>query len=281
MKISSLIHQGINALQNSSDTPRLDTEYMLMALLNLKRVDLIVDSNREIDQKTINTFHQMIEARQAGKPLSYIIGSEEFMGLTFEVNENVLIPRDDTEVLVEKIIELYKTKNNLNILDIGTGSGAIAIALAKFLHVNHVIAVDKYNEALTIARQNAKTNDVINKIKFIQSDLFEALDDYTNYFDIIVSNPPYIPKNDILDLQVEIKEHEPMTALDGGVDGLDFYRQIVQQADTFLKAKGLLAFEIGYNQAADVQQLMAQAFEDIQVIKDLSGLDRVVLGFKK
>jgi release factor glutamine methyltransferase len=281
MKISSLIHQGINALQNSSDTPRLDAEYMLMALLNLKRVDLIVDSNREVDQKTINTFHQMIEARQAGKPLSYIIGTEEFMGLTFEVNENVLIPRDDTEVLVEKIIELYKAKDDLNILDIGTGSGAIAIALAAYLNVNQVIAVDKYQEALKVAQQNAKNNKVFNKMQLIQSDLFDALDEYKDYFDIIVSNPPYIPKNDILDLQVEIKEHEPMTALDGGADGLTFYRQIVQQAGEFLKAKGLLAFEIGYDQGEDVKQLMTQGFQNIQVIKDLSGLDRVVLGFKK
>lgn len=279
MKINSLINEGEESLKDISDVPRREAEYILMDLLNLKKIDLIIDHDKEIDEQIIELFNRKIEERKSGKPLSYILGSEEFMGLTFNVNENVLIPRDDTEILVEKIIELNQEKKDLKILDLGTGSGAIAIALAKYLDVTKVVAVDKYNEALTVAKENAKINEVSDQIEFIQSDLFEKLIRYKHTFDIIVSNPPYIPKKDIPALQVEIKAHEPITALDGGDDGLDFYRRIIQSSKHFLKANGLLAFEIGYDQAKDVCQLMQKEFKEIEVIKDLSGLDRVVLGF--
>lgn len=206
-------------------------------------------------------------------PLGYIFNETEFFGRKFYVDKNVLIPRLDTEVLIEKIINDIKCLGFLpSVLDIGTGSGAIAITVKKETDAK-VTAADISPEALSVAKQNAKQNDA--DIIFVQSDLFEKLSD--RKFDIIVSNPPYIESGVIVGLSPEISEHEPILALDGGVDGLDFYRKIIMQAKEYLNKNGRIYFEIGYNQAEAVSKLLEVDFEQIEVLKDYEGNDRVVL----
>ena len=213
-------------------------------------------------------FMKIINKRASGIPYAYIVGHKEFMKLDFEVNKNVLIPREDTEILVQEVINLNKKK----ILDMCTGSGCIAISLAKYIENSIVDAVDVSKKALTIAKLNAKKNNVC--INFIESNLFTEVDDQ---YEIIVSNPPYIKTEDLKDLQVEVK-NEPMKALDGGKTGLYFYKKIIKDAKKYLKLNGVLALEIGYDQAEEVTDLLKEnGYNEIKIIKDLSGNDRVVI----
>ncbi len=207
-------------------------------------------------------------------PLGYIFGKTEFFGIPIKVTKDVLIPRLDTEILVEKVIkDINNSVDNLKILDIGTGSGAIAIAIAKNTN-SAVTAVDISQPALDIARANAQNNGVC--VEFVHSNLFENL--IGRKFDIIVSNPPYIETEVIKTLDDEVRNNEPHLALDGGADGLAFYRKIVEKAPMFLKNGGKLYFEIGYNQAEAVEKLMQNSFKDIEILKDYENNDRVVLG---
>lgn len=197
------------------------------------------------------------------------------MGLEFEVSPAVLIPRPETEILVEEVLK--RLKPNSRFLDIGTGSGAIAVSIAKYSINSKGYAVDISNDALAIAKKNAKRNAVDGKIKFIKSDLYSSLPDEAE-FDFIISNPPYIRSKDIEKLQEEVQK-EPLIALDGGKDGLLFYRRIIKDAGKYLKADGYIAFEVGYNQAGEVKDLLKNAnFFNLEVIKDLQGIDRVVIG---
>ena len=221
----------------------------------------------------------MIKERLNERPIAYIIGNREFMGLDFFVKEGVLIPRPDTETLVEEIINICNNKSELNILDIGTGSGAITISLAKYLNDAHVTSADISDIALEIASKNAVSNDVNKKIDFIKSDIFSNIS-REEKFDIIVSNPPYIKKEDIPGLDRQVKDFEPYNALEGGEDGLDFYRKITEESKYFLKNKGILAYEVGHDQASDVIQIMKEnGFESIYTKCDLQGFERVVIGF--
>ena len=212
-------------------------------------------------------------------PYAYITGTKEFMGINFKVNEDVLIPRDDTEILVSKVIELIKEKTNdsiIKILDMCTGSGCIAISIAhEFKNRNiSVWATDISADALNVAKENALANDA--KINFIQSDLFSEL---TNKFDIIVSNPPYIKSKVINSLQREVKDNEPLIALDGGEDGLDFYKRISNDAKNYLNNNGILAFEIGFDQKEEIIKILQdEGYTNIEAYTDYSGNDRVVIG---
>ena len=207
-------------------------------------------------------------------PIGYIFGKTNFFGYDLKVTPEVLIPRLDTEILVEKVVgDINKTNNIHSVLDIGTGSGAIAVVIAKETN-SKVTAVDISKEALEIAKQNAKSNDA--EIEFIESNLFQNLTG--KKFDIIVSNPPYIESKVVETLDEEVKNNEPMLALDGGEDGLDFYKKIVEKSPLFLNCGGRLYFEIGYNQAEAVSKLMQKCFKNIEVLKDYEGNDRVVLG---
>lgn len=199
-------------------------------------------------------------------------GYKEFMKLKFEVNKSVLIPREDTEVLVQEILDVFKNKKNLKILDMCTGSGCIAISLAKYLDSTCSIdAVDLSTDALEVAKRNATLNKVT--VNFINSNLFENV---ISKYDVIVSNPPYIKKDDIKNLQAEVKR-EPMMALDGGEDGLLFYREIALKAKGFLVDGGSLVFEIGFDEANEVSEILKEnGYEDITVIKDFGGNDRVI-----
>ncbi len=214
-------------------------------------------------------------------PLQYIIGNVNFYGYTYKVTKNVLIPRFETEELVENTIKIINQHFDkcINVIDIGTGSGCIGITLAKKFPDSNVTGVDISDKALAVAWKN-KCNLDADNIDFIQSDLFAALGADRRY-DIIVSNPPYIPTKVIEGLQDEVRLHDPMLALDGTEDGLMFYRRITDKSGDYLKMNGYLCYEIGAEQAADVSDIMKQAgFKDIVVVKDLAGLDRVVMGRK-
>lgn len=210
-------------------------------------------------------------------PLDYILGKSEFFGYEFKVNKNCLIPRLDTEVLVQTVVdEAKKKKEPVSVLDIGTGSGAIAISVQKETGAI-VTAVDISEDALTLAKQNAVLNHA--DVRFLHSNLFEAVKD--EKFDFVVSNPPYI-KTDVIDeLDDEVKLNEPILALDGGDDGLKFYKKIISQAKEHLKDSGMIFFEIGFDQADDVSKLLEVDFKEICVIKDYGGNDRVVYATKK
>lgn len=280
MTIKEILDHGAQQFEKNSDVPRKEIELLVMNVCGLKKIDLILKSDEILPEDALLEIEKLIQKRLKGIPLQYLLGNQEFMGLNFIVTENVLIPRQDTEILVEEIISRYKNESNLKILDIGTGSGAISISLAKFLKKAQIFSIDISKEALTVAKLNAKKNKVADQVTFIESNLFENLTAKES-FDIIVSNPPYIPSKDILELQREVKAHEPMLALDGGEDGLDYYRKITEKSIDHLKKDGLLAYEIGYNQGIDVSKLLENDFHHIEIIKDLQKHDRVVLGYHK
>ena len=210
--------------------------------------------------------------------MQYILGQWEFYGFPFKVGKGVLIPRGDTEILVETILEKQQTESLKTILDIGTGSGCIPISLGRYGSFSELLAVDISPKALGYAVKNAEFNQI--PVKFLESDLFSAVPvEYKGKLDAIVSNPPYIPKKDIEELMTEVKDFEPLNALDGGEDGLDFYRSIVEQSGEWLRKDGWLFFEIGYDQGEALRELLQkQGFSEIRVIQDLAGLDRVVCG---
>ena len=280
MTIKEIIIKYCQQLENISDTPRLDVELLLKkALGDVDSMYIRMNLDKALSDEQEKYFLEMMKDRLNERPIAYIIGNREFMGLDFFVKEGVLIPRPDTETLVEEIINICNNKTGLNILDIGTGSGAITVSLAKYLDKSHVVSVDISDIALEIASKNAISNKVDERIDFIKSDVFSNVSDETK-FDIIVSNPPYIRKADISGLDRQVKDFEPYHALEGGEDGLDFYRRITEESRQFLKQDGILAYEVGHDQASDVSKIMQQnGFKGIYTKCDLQGFERVVIGF--
>lgn len=280
MTIKEIIIKYCQQLENISDTPRLDVELLLKkALGDVDSMYIRMNLDKALNDEQEKYFLEMIKDRLNQRPIAYIIGNREFMGLDFFVKEGVLIPRPDTETLVEEIINICNNKTGLNILDIGTGSGAITVSLAKYLDKSHVVSVDISDIALEIASKNAVSNNVDERIDFIKSDVFSNVSDEAR-FDIIVSNPPYIKKADISGLDRQVKDFEPYNALEGGEDGLDFYRRITEESRGFLKQDGILAYEVGHDQASDVSKIMQQnGFTGIYTKCDLQGFERVVIGF--
>lgn len=270
-----LLRQGEQALKDAGiEYASADAWYLFEAACSMDRMTYLLEQNRECESKEKQKkYEHWIERRIRERiPMQYLIGSQEFMGLTFKVNEHVLIPRQDTEVLVETVLEQVKGKQSL--LDVCTGSGCIAISLACLGDFSKCTALDISKEALKIAKENGKT--LAPMVEFIDSDLFSEVE---GTYDVIVSNPPYIATEECQTLMPEVREHEPMLALDGHKDGLYFYRKIVAEAANYLNPDGLLCFEIGYDQGESVPVLMREAgFCDIVVKKDLAGLDRVVYG---
>ncbi len=282
MTIRDIIIKYSKQLESLSDTPRLDVEILLQkALGDVDRIYIHMNINKELTQEQYELFKNLIQDRLNGRPIAYIVGNREFMGLDFYVKEGVLIPRPDTEVLVEEIIELSKDKEQVDILDIGTGSGAITVSLAKYIENANLTSFDISDIPLEVGPKNAIANNVDHKIKFMKSDLFSAIEGKNIKFDVIVSNPPYIPKRDMDTLHTQVKDYEPYNALEGGEDGLDFYREITRQSSTYLKENGILAYEVGHDQAMDVSQIMKDyGYSKIYTKKDIQGIDRVVIGFK-
>ncbi|WP_455543639.1 peptide chain release factor N(5)-glutamine methyltransferase [Intestinibacter sp.] len=280
MTIKEILIKYCRELENISDTPRLDVEMLLKkALGDVDSMYIRMYLDKHLTDEQEKYFLEMIKERLNERPIAYIIGNREFMGLDFSVKEGVLIPRPDTETLVEEIINICNNRTGLNILDIGTGSGAITISLAKYLNKSHVVSADISDIALEIASKNAISNNVDERIDFVKSDVFSNVPQ-ENKFDLIVSNPPYIRKADIERLDRQVKDFEPYNALEGGEDGLDFYRKITKESKNFLKNKGILAYEVGHDQASDVSEIMREnGFENIYTKCDLQGFQRVVIGF--
>lgn len=282
MTIRDIIIKYSEALINMSDTPRLDVEILLQkALGDVDRIYIHMNLNKELTKEQEEKFLNLINDRLNGRPVAYIVGNREFMGLDFYVKEGVLIPRPDTEPLVEELIELLKDKGEVDILDIGTGSGAITISLAKYLEGANLTSFDISDIPLEVGKKNAISNNIDHKINFVKSDLFSAIKDTKIKFDVIVSNPPYIRKEDMKTLHTQVKDYEPYNALEGGIDGLDFYRNITKESHEFLKENGILAYEVGHDQAEDVCEIMRNnGYTKIYTKKDIQGIDRVVIGFK-
>ena len=278
MTIKDIIVKYSKELEKISPTPRLDVETLLQKVLGVDRLYILLNLERVLSEDEEQLFNKFINERLNNRPIAYIVGNREFMGLDFFVKEGVLIPRPDTEVLVEEVIELAKKKDAKNILDIGTGSGAITVSLAKYLENVKVTSVDISDIALEIGKRNAISNEVDDRITFVKSDLFTNIDKETK-FDIIVSNPPYIKREVIDTLDKQVKDYEPYNALEGGVDGLDFYRAITKRAKEYLKKDGILAYEVGHDQSEDVSKLMEMdGYTNIYTRKDLQQIDRVVIG---
>ena len=272
-----MLEVGIHRLEEAkiADAKR-DAETLLLYLEKADRTFLYVHRNDATDEYRADAYFGLIDRRAAGEPLQYILGSQEFMGLNFAVNPSVLIPRQDTETLVELALKrVGEKKRSLSILDMCCGSGAIAVSMAHFLPKAKITACDISPEALEVARGNAARNGLNGRIEFRESDLFfmtkrKKTVRIKDSFDMILSNPPYIPTQDIDTLQTEVRDHEPIKALDGGSDGLDFYRRIAEDAFGSLK--------IGCDQAEAVTSLLSGAgyYSEIEVHKDLTGLDRVI-----
>ena len=277
MTIREAINKATIMLKgNNIEEPKLKSRLLMQYVLKKTRQYIIVYDNNELEEQKERKYFSNIEKIIDGTPLQYITHTQEFMKMPFFVNENVLIPRPDTECLVEEVIKVSKKINNPKILDLCTGSGAIAISLAKNIEKSELYASDISEKALKVAKLNAKTNEVIEKINFIESDLFENIPKMK--FDIIVSNPPYIKKDVIKTLDKEVKK-EPLIALDGGYDGLDFYKKIINEAYEYLKFNGYLCFEIGYDQKIDVIELIEneKKYIDTYSKKDLYENDRIVI----
>ena len=266
--------------KNGVLSPLLDTEYIFSDVLKVNKNTLKYSMSREIKKEDKDKIREMLVLRaKKRKPLQYILGEWEFYGLPFKVNEGVLIPRADTEILVEQCIQLMREVEEPNILDIGSGSGAISIAIANELKSSSVTGIDINEKALKLANENKILNKIEN-VNFIESNLFEKLDKDFKY-DLIVSNPPYISKEEYRTLMPEVKNYEPQNALTDLGDGLYFYREISKLAGEYLKDTGYLAYEIGYNQAKDVTKILQNNnFDILSVIKDYGGNDRVVIAKK-
>lgn len=277
MLIKEAIRKGMISLKtNNIQEPNLKSRLLMQYILNKPRQYLLIHDNEELTNKQEKAYLENIEKMIKGVPLQHITHSQEFMKMNFYVNENVLIPRPDTEILVEEVINIAKKINAKKILDLCTGSGAIAISLAKYIENSQITAVDISEEALRIAKLNAVNNNVEDKITFVKSDLFENI--VKEKYDIIVSNPPYIKKNFIKKLDKEVQQ-EPYIALDGGYDGLDFYRKIISEGYQYLKFKGYLCMEIGYDQKQEVFDIIKkqEKYSNTYSKIDLGGNDRIVV----
>ena len=279
--IEKLVKDGIDIIkQREYNSPKLDVELILCYLLQKDRIYLHLNRKTEINQDIEDKFYKLAAKRNEGYPLQYITNSQEFMGLDFYVQEGVLIPRPDTETLVETVINMAKDKYNnqkIKILDLGTGSGAIAISLAYYLKNSFVTAIDISDIAVETTNINKKKHN-LNNIKVIKGNIFEDIID--EKFHIIVSNPPYIERDTISSLQEEVSVYEPRTALDGGWDGLEYYRRIVELFAKLHEKNGALVVEIGCEQKNSVEKIFGnlKLFKEIKAYQDLSGKDRVLAG---
>jgi release factor glutamine methyltransferase len=258
-----------------------EAELVLTHVLNCDRLSLYLNKDSSLPEAKAQEVSSVLKRRMLGEPVQYILGSTEFMGLNFKVDKRVLIPRPETEILVTSVIEELKNIKNPRVLDIGTGSGCIAVSVAKNISPSQVTAVDISFEALEVAKENTKLNQIpVGQIKFIQSDLFLNLNNQK--FDGIISNPPYVSTQELSGLAVELS-FEPALALEAGSDGLDFYRRIIIQADSYLNSGGFLAFEVGMGQAVKVRDLILaqEKFDFIRIIKDYNDIQRVIIAKKR
>ena len=273
MEYAALYRMGVERLAAAGiEEAKLDARLLLEELCGTDRNDLLVHGDRPVTEEQEKNYVNQIELRSRHIPLQHITGYQEFMGLRFKVTPDVLIPRQDTETLVEEVLK--NLHDGMRILDLCTGSGCILLSLLRYSNDCVGVGADLSKKALAVAEENAGALELM--AEFVQGDLFEPV---TGKFEIIVSNPPYIPSNVIPTLMEEVREHDPLMALDGKEDGLYFYREITGQAAEYLYPGGMLFLEIGCEQAGAVTELMKNAgYRDVTVCKDLAGLDRVVSG---
>lgn len=276
MIIQDAIYKGIKILKEKEvEEASLITKLLLSNILKIKREELTINADKEIEDTVKEEFFNAIYKIANGYPIEYIIGKKEFMKMDFYVNENVLVPRADTEILVEEVLALADEKSH--ILELCTGSGIIAISLAKYIEGISITAIDISNKAIEVAKTNAKKLLENKEIKFVESNMFDNIE---GTFDIIVSNPPYIKTSIIQSYKLE---YEPQIALDGGEDGLEFYRKIINEGYKYLKKEGKIALEIGFDQKEEVISLIEKSgkYENIYSKQDLFGNDRIIVFSKK
>ena len=276
--IKDLIAKASEKLKKAEVTDYvIDSRLLAEYVFHIDYYKLLVHPDMETDVKNAQIYNQLIEKRAAHIPLQHLTGNQEFMGINFKVNENVLIPRQDTEILVEEVIKYINSQERkVKVLDMCTGSGCIAISIDKLCDNAQVVGADISKKALEIAEINNKENSA--GVDFIESDLFENIKEC---FDVIVSNPPYIESEKIEKLMPEVRDFEPRIALDGTKDGLEFYRNICNNLSRYLKEQGAVFFEIGYNQGSSVSKILnEQGFEKVKIIKDYSQNDRVVFALR-
>jgi len=289
MTVIEILNWSTNCLKDHQiDNPRLNAELLLSHSLSLSREGLYVRLHSQIRKEEKETLESLIKRRISGEPLQYILGHQEFWSIDFKVDPRVLIPRPETELLVEQSLSILSEtpfKSPPFVLEIGTGSGAVAISLAKEVRDIFLIATDISREALMLAKENAKSSDVLHQIKFVNGNLFDPfrLLREREPFDLILSNPPYITCSEIEGLAREVKDYEPITALNGGEDGLTFYQNIISQAPFYLKKGGWLLLEVGQAQGEKVSELIEKRGDFLapQRLQDLSGIERVVKAQRK
>ena len=256
-----------------------DAAVLLMHLLGVDRATLIAHPERRLDREQQAAYQRLVERRLRFEPVQYILGETEFYGLTLRVTPAVLIPRPETELLVEAVLERLPHDRTMRVVDVGAGSGAIAIALAHALPQASVTALDLSPEVLAIAGESARKHSVDGRIRFLESDLLGAIQGEER-FDAIVSNPPYVPTGDASTLHPQVRDHEPSLALYAGADGLEVYRRLIPQAAALLRPKGLLALEIGYGQREALGQLLS-GWDEVEFLEDLQQIPRVALARRR
>ncbi|UCE82520.1 MAG: peptide chain release factor N(5)-glutamine methyltransferase [Deltaproteobacteria bacterium] len=273
--------------KNNVAEPRASAEVLLANVLSQDRLFLYLNFDRPMEAQELSAYRASIKRRLAGEPSQYITGTQEFWSLPLRVSPDVLIPRPETEVLVEAVLDFVRheldSELNYPIMDLGTGSGAIAIALARELPEAEIVAVDVSMPALKLAQNNAHLNQVDRKIHFLCSDMFSGFSPGWQKFTVVVTNPPYVSQAEFAELPPEIRDYEPRHALDGGVDGLSAIRRILREVPAVLCRKGALVMEMGADQAESVSALVrdSQHYQSHRIIKDYSGIDRVLLAVKK
>lgn len=278
--IGSIIEKTVPFLvEKGLPNPRLEADLMLAKVLDMPRVKLYAEWDRPLNSTELQDYREIILKRVQGWPLAYLTEKKGFLGWDFGITPAVLIPRPETELLVEMAVDLIKSKTEIRGIDVGTGSGIIAIAMAKLLPQSTWLAIDISKDALQIASTNASHLGVSSQIEFTEGDLLTPLLNTTPKFDLIISNPPYIPSAEIDGLQKEVRK-EPVLALDGGRDGLEIYRRLLPQAVSLLSDDGFIALEHGYQQRDPLEKIMSGLGLCVKSFTDLAGLDRVLVGAK-
>ena len=279
MNIQTLLNQASKTLDNLSNTSsKLDSEILLSKIIKKNRQYLILNSNEELKKENIKSFDYLVKRRKKGEPIAYLINKKEFWKQNFYINQNVLIPRPDTETLVEETLKLFNVNSKLNMLDIGTGSGCILISILKERRNFFGTGIDISKKAINVARFNAKMHQLSNRVKFYNSDVDKFL---IGKYDLVVSNPPYIKRQDLKYLEVDVKGFEPKLALDGGKDGFSKITKVISKTSTLLKRNGRFILEIGFGQKKKILSILKQNnFFINKVVKDYGKNDRCVISTK-
>ncbi len=279
MNIQTVLNQASQILDNSSNTlSKLDSEILLSEVIKKNRQYLILNSNEELKKENIKSFNYLVKRRKKGEPIAYLINRKEFWKQNFYINQNVLIPRPDTELLVEETLKLFNVNSKLNMLDIGTGSGCILLSILKERRNFFGTGIDISKKAINVARFNAKMHQLSNRVKFYNSDVDKFL---IGKYDLVVSNPPYIKRQDLKYLEVDVKGFEPKLALDGGKDGFSKITKIISKTSMLLKKYGRFVLEIGFGQKKKILSILKQNnFFINKVVKDYGKNDRCVISTK-